>query len=191
MLLVKPLEPDETAPIAQRLDAPWMRRDTLRKQHNTPHPRWWRQYRGEQTVRKRRDDKPVVGRRNFLKGAGLVGAAALTPAAAKAQAIAPKVNLKAALPGPAQLAADTLPPTKDSVTQSSSGGDFMVDVFRSLDIDYLAMNCASSFRGLHEAVLNHGKNVKPEILTTYQAQWKDLKSAEIQTAVMPKLRQGL
>jgi len=165
MLLVKPLEPDETAPIAQRLDAPWTRRDTLRKQHNTPHPRWWRQYRGEQTVRKRRDDKPVVGRRNFLKGAGIVGAAALTPAAAKAQAIAPKANLKAALPGPAQLAADTLPPTKDSVTQSSSGGDFMVDVFRSLDIDYLAMNCASSFRGLHEAVLNHGKNVKPEILT--------------------------
>jgi acetolactate synthase-1/2/3 large subunit len=27
------------------------------------------------------------------------------------------------------------------------------------------MNCASSFRGLHEAVLNHGGNTKPEILT--------------------------
>jgi acetolactate synthase-1/2/3 large subunit len=40
----------------------------------------------------------------------------------------------------------------------------MVDVLKALDIDYLAMNCASSFRGLHEAVLNHGKN-KPEILT--------------------------
>jgi acetolactate synthase I/II/III large subunit len=112
-----------------------------------------------------RGDSPAVGRRNFLKGAGLVGAAALTPAAATAQAIAPKANLKAAVPGPAQLAADTKPPTKESVTQSSSGGDFMVDVFKSLDIDYLAMNCASSFRGLHEAVLNHGKNVKPEILT--------------------------
>ena len=41
----------------------------------------------------------------------------------------------------------------------------MVDVFKTLDIDYLAMNCASSFRGLHEAVLNHGGNTKPEILT--------------------------
>ncbi len=40
----------------------------------------------------------------------------------------------------------------------------MVDVFKTLDIDYLAMNCASSFRGLHEAVLNHNNN-KPEILT--------------------------
>jgi acetolactate synthase-1/2/3 large subunit len=41
----------------------------------------------------------------------------------------------------------------------------MVDVLKTLDIDYLAMNCASSFRGLHEAVLNHGGNTKPEILT--------------------------
>jgi acetolactate synthase-1/2/3 large subunit len=58
-----------------------------------------------------------------------------------------------------------LPPQRDPVTQTSSGGDFMVDVFKTLDIDYLAMNCASSFRGLHEAVINHGGNVKPEILT--------------------------
>ena len=114
---------------------------------------------------KRREDKPAVGRRNFLKGAGLVGAAALTPAAAKAQAVAPKANLKAAAPGPLQLAADTQPPTRESVTQASSGGDFMVDVFKSLDIDYLAMNCASSFRGLHEAIINYAKNSKPEILT--------------------------
>src|SRR5262245_65688888 len=106
---------------------------------------------------RRRNDSPTLGRRNFLKGAGLVGAAALTPAAAKAQAVAPKANLKAAVPGPAQLAVETQPPTRESVTQSSSGGDFMVDVFRSLDIDYLAMNCASSFRGLHEAVLKIGR----------------------------------
>jgi acetolactate synthase-1/2/3 large subunit len=41
----------------------------------------------------------------------------------------------------------------------------MVDVFKTLDIDYLAMNSASSFRGLHEAVINHGGNTKPEIIT--------------------------
>ncbi len=40
----------------------------------------------------------------------------------------------------------------------------MVDVFKTLEIDYLAMNCASSFRGLHEAIIN-GKNNKLEILT--------------------------
>ena len=47
---------------------------------------------------------PDVGRRGFLKGAGLVGAAALTPvAAAKAQVAAPRPDLKAAVPGPCLL----------------------------------------------------------------------------------------
>ena len=112
---------------------------------------------------------PDPGRRQFLKGATLAGAAALTPAAAEAQVNAPAKALlaatKAAGPGPIQVAVETLPPERDPVTQASSGGDFMVDVFKTLDIDYLAMNCASSFRGLHEAVINHGGNVKPEILT--------------------------
>ena len=107
-------------------------------------------------------------RRNFLKGATLAGAATIaTPAAApvaNAQTAAPRANLKALPPGPRQIAAETMPPSKDPVNQSSSGGDFMVDVFKTLDIDYLAMNCASSFRGLHEAVINYGNN-KPEILT--------------------------
>ena len=40
----------------------------------------------------------------------------------------------------------------------------MTDVLNSLGIEYLAINCASSYRGLHEAVINHGGN-KPEIIT--------------------------
>jgi acetolactate synthase I/II/III large subunit len=107
------------------------------------------------------------GRRNFLKGATLAGAAALTtPAAAKPDIdSSSRANAKAAVPGPRLVAAETMPPSSDPVSQSSSGGDFMVDVFKTLDIEYLAMNCASSFRGLHEAVINHGGNTKPEILT--------------------------
>src|SRR5262249_49583619 len=105
-------------------------------------------------------------RRNFLKGATLAGAATLTaPAVSEAQVAAPRADLKALPPGPRQIAVETQPPNKDPVTQTTSGGDFIVDVIKTLDIDYLAMNCASSFRGLHEAVLNYGKNVKPEILT--------------------------
>ena len=106
-------------------------------------------------------------RRNFLKGATVVGAAALAaPANANPQLAGPaRANRKAAAPGPRLAAVETMPPSKDPVTQSSSGGDFMVDVFKTLDIDYLAMNCASSFRGLHEAVVNYGGNSKPEILT--------------------------
>jgi len=114
---------------------------------------------------KRRSNSPDVARRNFLKGASLASAAALAaPTAANAIPAPPQPKLKAALPGSLQIAADTQPPNKDPATQATSGGDFMVDVFNTLDIDYLAMNCASSFRGLHEAIIN-GKNNKIEILT--------------------------
>ena len=112
---------------------------------------------------------PDASRRNFLKGAGLVGAAAATavapPVAANAFPASPSDKLKAAVPGPRQIAAETMPPSNDPVNQTTSGGDFMVDVLKSLDIDYLAINCASSYRGLHEAVVNHGGNTKPEIIT--------------------------
>jgi acetolactate synthase I/II/III large subunit len=116
----------------------------------------------------KRNPSPNTARRNFLKGATLAGAAALTnPAAANMPASGiSKEGAKAAVPGPKLAAAETMPPADpDPVSQSSSGGDFMVDVLKSLDIDYLAMNCASSFRGLHEAVINHGGNTKPEIIT--------------------------
>src|SRR5262245_44824396 len=108
----------------------------------------------------KRSNAPDTGRRNFLKGATLAGAAALAPpVAASTQATDPPKGSKQA------AAPETMPPSKGPVSQSTSGGDFMVDVLTTLDIDYLAMNCASSFRGLHEAVLNHGGNTKPEILT--------------------------
>jgi acetolactate synthase-1/2/3 large subunit len=112
-----------------------------------------------------RRKSPDSNRRNFLKGAGLVSAAALTPISASAQVSAPKQKLKASVPGPTQIAVETLPPSKDPVNQTSSGGDFMVDVLKTLNFDYLTMNCASAFRGIHESFLNYGKNTKPEILT--------------------------
>ena len=105
-------------------------------------------------------------RRNFLKRAGVIGAAAtiVPPATAQVIPAAPQERLKAAIPGPLQTAAETMPPANDPANQTSSGGDFMVDVLNSLGIEYLAINCASSYRGLHEAVVNHGNN-KPEIIT--------------------------
>ena len=107
------------------------------------------------------------GRRNFLKGITLAGAAALpVPSAAAGVQIPGNAldRIKASVPGPKLIAAETSPPGDDPVTQTSCGADFMVDVLQSLGIEYLAMNCASSFRGLHEAVLNHGGN-RPETLT--------------------------
>ncbi len=109
-------------------------------------------------------DQPAIGRRNFLKGVTLGGAAALAGAEARAVPAPPKA-VAATLPGPKSIAAETMPPEPDPVLQSSGGGDFMVDVLKTLDIDYLAITCASTFRGLHEAVVNYGDNTKPEIIT--------------------------
>jgi acetolactate synthase I/II/III large subunit len=109
---------------------------------------------------------PQASRRNFLKGAGLVGAAAaVTPSvAANAMPAVQPEKLIAAPPGPRQIAAEIMPPLYDPVNQTSSGGDFMTDVLNSLGIEYIAINCASSYRGLHEAIINHGNN-EPEIIT--------------------------
>ena len=115
----------------------------------------------------KRRQGPDANRRNFLKSATLVGAATIAaPVTARAQGTAPHAKPKAPPPGPRQVAVETQAPANDpAFNQSTSGGDFMVDVLKTLDIDYLAINCASSFRGLHEAVLNHGNNTKPEIIT--------------------------
>lgn len=111
-----------------------------------------------------RHEGPAVRRRNFLKGAALAGAAAVaTPMVAQAQpAVPPKSPAPGTLPN---VAAETSPPAEESLTQTTGGGDFMVDVFKALGFEYFAINPASSFRGLHEAVVNYGNNKMPELLT--------------------------
>ena len=41
----------------------------------------------------------------------------------------------------------------------------MVDVIKSLDFEYVAANPGSSFRALHESLINYGGNRTPELLT--------------------------
>ena len=112
----------------------------------------------------KRNRSSGIGRRNFLKGAGVAGAAAIAPvapAAALPSASAPR-PASARLPN---LVAETMPPIDDPIQQSSSGGDFMVDVMKTLNFEYVTMTPASSYRGLHEALVNHGGNTKPEMIT--------------------------
>jgi thiamine pyrophosphate-dependent acetolactate synthase large subunit-like protein len=45
------------------------------------------------------------------------------------------------------------------------GSDFMVDVIKRLKLDYLTANPGSSFRSLHESVVNYGGNKSPELIT--------------------------
>ncbi len=74
------------------------------------------------------NDSVGLGRRKFLTGATLTGAAALgaplLPAAAQTSADATE---PARVPQP-NLRAETQPPPADPVTQTSSGGDFMAEV---------------------------------------------------------------
>jgi acetolactate synthase I/II/III large subunit len=110
----------------------------------------------------KRDDVPDLNRRNFFKGATLAGAAALSaPLDAGAQNAAPRSGV--ALPN--RVAETAVPAALEVLTEGRSGSDFMVDCLKSLGLEYIAANPASSFRGLHESLINYGGNVNPEFLT--------------------------
>lgn len=52
-----------------------------------------------------------------------------------------------------------------SGAEGRPASDYMVDVLRSLGIEYMTTNPASSLRGLHESIINYGGNRMPELLT--------------------------
>jgi acetolactate synthase I/II/III large subunit len=65
-----------------------------------------------------------------------------------------------------QLAAETrVPPAEDPLTEGKSGSDFMVDVLKSLNIEYAFACPGSAFRGIHESIINYGGNSQPELIT--------------------------
>ncbi len=57
------------------------------------------------------------------------------------------------------------PAVAEVLTTERPGADFMVDVIKSLGIEYICANPGSSFRGLHESVINYGGNKGPEFIT--------------------------
>lgn len=44
------------------------------------------------------------------------------------------------------------------------GSDVVVDLLHELDVPYVPMNPGSSFRGLHDSLVNHGGNTDPQLL---------------------------
>lgn len=110
----------------------------------------------------------VSGRRGFLGGVLASGAMAASTAASlaapPAQAAGPAKPSVLPPSGKGALHETGIPPDLGH-GQGMPGSDFMVDVIKSLDIKYLPSNCASSFRALHESLIDYGGNTKPEFLT--------------------------
>jgi acetolactate synthase I/II/III large subunit len=108
--------------------------------------------------------KNLVSRRDFLKssttGAAIIATAAVTPA----KLPAPVPITPAAMPISAEVELSSLPAV-EILTTECTGSDFMVDVIKSLGIDYVCANPGSSFRGLHESIINYGGNRNPEFIT--------------------------
>jgi acetolactate synthase-1/2/3 large subunit len=90
--------------------------------------------------------KPAVDRRDFLRGAavGAAGLVAKPPIAMAQTSETSQVKIE---------------------SNARPGSDFMVDVLKSLGIEYCAANPGSSFRGLQESFINYGGNTSPEWLT--------------------------
>ena len=114
-----------------------------------------------------------VDRRKFLTGVAAGGAAAFAGADQARAAILP--GGETAPPRPSAVrptyameqaeSGTPAAPRYPGVTQGKPGSDYMVDVIKTLDIDYVITNPASSCRGFHESLVNYGGNRAPELLT--------------------------
>ena len=111
----------------------------------------------------KRSREKLIQRREFLQKGALAGAAIVGSAAAagaQAQSPAPTTPVmtaaaEAAEPGDVQVLGEN----------QRCGSDYMVDVFKSLGFEYVCANPGSSFRGLHESIINYGGNKSPELIT--------------------------
>jgi acetolactate synthase I/II/III large subunit len=115
-------------------------------------------------LKNQKSRKMSVGRRGFMKGvasgaAGLAAGIELAPAQAPQQGAGGgrgRGNATAPAPDGATLARENgaARPVSSGRVVEHPGSDFMVDLIRSLGIEYAACNPGSSFEGLHESIVN-------------------------------------
>lgn len=113
----------------------------------------------------------MTGRRKFLKEAIVTGTAAVLakPGASAAQSAADKAAA-VERPHTALVAAETLAPSLDEAPAADTahignpGSDFMVDLLRIAGIDYVAAMPGSTFRGIHESIVNYAGDTHPQLI---------------------------
>jgi len=119
----------------------------------------------------KKDRSPKLDRRRFLTAAAVAGATGAVGSgkagAANAGTTEAPARLPSALPPNAHVAAAEagVPDIPPYASEGRPGSDFMVDVIKTLNIKYLPANPASSYRAIHESLINYGKNSMPEFLT--------------------------
>ena len=121
------------------------------------------------------EESARVNRRDFLSStvaAGLTAAGVGAADKALAQPVATDTQPPGAMPPTAaQEAMESEIPAGYSAEQAreyfvdNPGSDFMVDLIKRMGFDYITTNPGSSFRGLHESIVNYGGNQAPELLT--------------------------
>jgi acetolactate synthase-1/2/3 large subunit len=115
------------------------------------------------------------GRRGFLKGALVAGAAGTVGLVAPGESAAQSTGLKpASAPGPSSsmAQAETMGTgggheghaAADAAHVVDPGSDFIVDVLRAADIEYVSIMTSSALRGLQESIVNYGGNKAPELI---------------------------
>jgi acetolactate synthase-1/2/3 large subunit len=112
----------------------------------------------------KKSKEPAVNRRNFLKSVAAGAATLAAPTEAmSAQPAAPQPS--AAMPLLPPLIETDPPAEAEVLNVDRAGSDFMVDVIKYLGFDYVCSVAGSSFRGLHESVINYGGNHNPEFIS--------------------------
>jgi len=101
---------------------------------------------------------PSVDRRQFLRNAAIAGVAGLV---SEARTLGAQPDS-----GVSTTSEESQSPSSAEVlTEGRSGSDFMVDALKSLGFEYICANPGSSFRALHESIINYGGNSAPELIT--------------------------
>jgi acetolactate synthase-1/2/3 large subunit len=108
--------------------------------------------------------KLPAGRREFLKSV-VAGAATLAAPAEPLPARPVEERPLRAMPLMPPVVDSDPPVDAEVLTLDRSGSDFMVDIIKSLGIEYVCAVAGSSFRALHESVINYGGNKSPEFIS--------------------------
>jgi acetolactate synthase I/II/III large subunit len=114
------------------------------------------------------ESRPKLDRRKFLAAAAVAGTCGTVGPTSATTATTPDIATRpiSALPPNTYVAAnESGTPQLPETENGRPGSDFMVDVIKTLDIKYLPANPAASYRGLHESLIDYGKNTMPEYLT--------------------------